>query len=89
MRGTRVPSLVKELKFRMPQNTGKIIIIILILEKSNTEFRLNRRQVTVPLQGAVTIFNRVLAPKPTTLLMTYNKRRERAWMCLPRIPERH
>ena len=73
----------------MPQSTGKIIIIIIFLEKSNTEFRLNRRQVTIPLQGAVTIFNRVLAPKPTTLLMTCNKRKERAWMCLARIPERH
>ena len=78
---------VKELKFRMPQSTGKIITII-FLEKSNTEFRLNRRQVTIPLQGAVTILNRVLAPEPTTLLRTWNKRKERAWMCLPRIPER-
>ena len=28
------------------------------------EFRLNQRQVTIPLQGAVAILNRVLAPKP-------------------------
>lgn len=34
------------------------------------EFRLSQRKVTIPLQGEVTILNRVLAPKLTALLMT-------------------